>query len=165
MQLQLAHQPSGLVGFTRVCRITIQHHPDRLLRVPLTKVLQEATYLNRALVGIACPPATTGIHCVDHKPIEHPSSPLLTLQDQPLGGSIAPSSLRFHGNRPLSEEQQHAAGWKMAPNQADARQDRPPPGIRADQLAFDTPKPQPPFLSTRRRCSRLIAVTTRWSSR
>jgi hypothetical protein len=49
----------------------------------------------------------------------------------------------------------------MLPDPADTCQDRMAARVVADELALDAPKAYPPFRSTRRRCSRLMVLTTR----
>jgi hypothetical protein len=49
----------------------------------------------------------------------------------------------------------------MAPQQPDTAQNGATLGISADQFARDATKSQPPFLRTRRRCSRLMVLRRR----
>jgi hypothetical protein len=49
----------------------------------------------------------------------------------------------------------------VPPNRPDSPEDGQPLRVGADELALDAPQGDPPFSSTRRRCSRLMALTRR----
>ena len=60
----------------------------------------------------------------------------------------------------LRSSKEGTAGAVLPPP-SQAVQDHTPIGIGIEELAFDATKGVPPFLSTRGRCSRLIALTIR----
>jgi hypothetical protein len=73
------------------------------------------------------------------------------------------------GKANVLQEQEHAATRQMPPNGTQPPQDGWPLRVSAAELALDAPRGDPPFSSTRPRCSRLMARTMRcltaWSRR
>src|ERR671925_931859 len=142
-------------------RIAIEHAPDLLIRVPPMALLHKATHVLGALAVVEGPTAPPGIDLVGGEQREKAMRLLRLLQHEPLGRRKAAPAIGLDRNRLDVEEQQHASAGPMVPDPADSRQDRAAARGVADELALDAPKAHPPFRSTRRKCSRLMALTTR----
>lgn len=98
---------------------------------------------------------------VTEKEIKEAARLLLFRQDQPLRTRPTATAVSFDGDGLDIEKQQHAAPGQMPPDAAQAAQNGEPLWVIADNLALDPLKVQPPFLSRRRRCSRLISLIIR----
>ena len=105
------------------------------------------------------------IHLVEQEQVEPTASLLIPLQDQAPVPGVTSSAVGLDRNRLDIEERQEGAAGAVMPPPSQAVQDHPPIGIGAEELALDATKGVPPFLSTRRRCSRLIALTIRCRTR
>jgi hypothetical protein len=79
--------------------------------------------------------------------------------------AVAPAAIGFDGYRFHIEKQQDAAARPVLPQLPEPVEDMPAVSILVPKLARDAAEAVPPFLSTRRRCSRLIAETIRWRRR
>src|SRR5919198_5779267 len=142
-------------------RIAIEHNPGLLIQVPPMELLHKATHVLGALAVVEGPTAPPSLDFVGDEQIEKAACLLRLLQHEPLGRREAAPAIGLDWNRLDVKEQQHASAGQMLPDPADARQDRVAARVVADELALDTPKAHPPFRSTRRRCSRLMVLTTR----
>lgn len=96
------------MAFSRMRRIPIQSHPNRLGGVPTPNLFHELADLVRALVLVERPPSAARIHFVDGKQIEPPPGLLPALENQLRGGRVAPAAISFHRNEWLIQKQQHA---------------------------------------------------------
>ncbi len=160
VQLQLSHHSPRNPRLTRMRSVLIQGNPHHLLRIPPAHLAQETTDILRTLARQVRPAGACAAHIVEGKQIELSASLLWARQYQALGRSIAESPVGFDEDWFDIEEQQHSLARKMAPNQANSAQNGPPAGIIAYDLAPDSTKVEAPFLSGRRRCSRLMTLTT-----
>src|SRR5262249_53512254 len=78
-------------------------------------------------------------------------------QAQAVGPGVAPAAIRLDRDRLHIEEDQDGPARAVVPPRPQSVQDHAPIGIGAEELALDAAQCVPPFFSTRRRCSRLIA--------
>lgn len=145
--------------------IVIKYDPYRLPTIPSTNLLHELRHVIRTLLFVERPSPSSGIDLICGEQIKEAARFLSTLQNQPLGTRITSSSIMLNRDRHLIEKQHHPIVRQLPPRQTYPRQNSVSAWIATDQLAFDATKAQPPFWSTRRKCSRLMVETTPSSSR
>ena len=160
-QAQPAHHSSRHPGLDRMCRIAIQGDPHRLRRIPPEDAPQESADIRRPFAGEEGPVDATMVHLVEQEEIESPSGLLVPLQHQALGSGVTSAAIRLDGYGLDIEEGKDGAAGTVLPPSPQPVQDHTPIGIVAEKLALDATQGVPPFFNTLRRCSRLIALTTR----
>jgi hypothetical protein len=102
------------------------------------------------------------VHLVEQVEVETPSSLLVPLQHQAFFVSgVTSAAIRLDGDRLDIEEGEDGAPGPLPPPRPQTVQDHRPIGVVTEEFALDAAQSVPPFFSTRRRCSRLIAPTTR----
>jgi len=161
LQPQLPHHRPRCFRFDRMRRIAIQRDPHRLSRIPSTHALQELLDKRRTLAREEGPVDAAVIDVVEQEQIEPSARLLIPLEYQALGRRVTSAPIRLDRDGLDIEERQEGTAGAVAPPRPQAVQDHPPIGIGVEELAFDAPERVPPFFSTRRRCSRLIALTIR----
>jgi hypothetical protein len=160
-QLQLPHQPPRLPALARVGPVLVQHHPDDPPAVPAAHPPQEPADVRRPLAGEEGPPAAAPVGLVEHEQVELAPRLLAAGQRQASRAGVAPPAVGADGDDFDVEEQQGTAAGQSPPNSPEAPQDRGPLRVGAAQLPLDPPEVDPPFSRSRRRCSRLMALTRR----
>lgn len=141
--------------------ILIKGDPYRLVRIPPSHLLHELTDRVGAFARQECPAGPPAVNFIEEDKIDLPPGLVLARQHQPFCRRRASSTVGFDSNDLDIKEPQHAVPWPMTPAPAEAAQNRAALGIVTDQLALAPAKAQPPFLSNRRRCSRLTGGRTR----
>src|SRR5512135_379528 len=139
--------------------IAVQGDSHRLLGIRLTHPLQEATDIFRPLARVEGTVDTAMVDLVQQEQVEAPPGLLVAPQHQALGPSVASAAIRLDRDRLHIEEGQDGPAWAVVPPRPQPVQNHTPIGIGAEELALDAAQGVPPFFSTRRRCSRLIAGT------
>src|SRR5512135_3106354 len=161
VQPQLPHHPPRRLRLDRMRRIAVQGDPHRLPRIPLTHPPQETTDILRPLARVEGPVNATMVDLVEQEQVEPPPGLLVPPQHQALGPGVTAAAIRLDRDRLYIEEGQDGPAWAVVPPRPQSVQDQTPIGIGAEELALDAAQCVPPFFSTRRRCSRLIAGTMR----
>lgn len=165
MQLERPHRLLGPPRFAGMCSVLIKGDPDGMVRVPAAYTPHELTDLCGTFPWQERPVGAPTVDLIEQKEIKLAPCLLLTSQDEPFGRCVSASPIGFDGNDLDVKEEQPALPGPMAPQQPKTAQNGVTLGISAEQFALDPPKKQPPFLSIRRRCSRLIVLTKRCCSR
>src|SRR5262245_38509780 len=141
--------------------IAVEYAPARLLRVPSVERLHQVTHLRGALAiaeGPATPPC---IHLIGGAQRAQAARLLRLLLHESPRRREAVATVGRDRHRLDSEAPQHPVAGPMGPEPADARQARGAARRVADARALDAPTASPPWPRTRRRGSRLMALTTR----
>jgi len=165
VQFQLSHRVPSDSRFARVRTVLIQSEPHVFGLIPTTHLLHKMAYVFGTLAIQVFPSHLPRAFIVEQEQIELPASLLTKRQHQALFARVAASTVGFDEDRFDIKEQQDSVFWKMLSNQTDSAQNRLPLGVIADDFAPDSAKVESPFLSNRRRCSWLMAFTTRCLSR
>ena len=161
MQLEFPHQPARLPAFARVGAVLVQHHPDRLPGVPAAQPPQESADIRRPFAREEGPPAAAPVELVEQKQVELAPRLLAAGQDQAAGAGVTPTAVGPDRHHLDIEEQQGGPARPVPPDRPQPPQDRGPLRVGAMEFPLDAAKVDPPFWSTRRRCSRLMALTRR----
>jgi hypothetical protein len=101
------------------------------------------------------------IHLVEQEQVEPATGLLVPLQDQAPGLGVTSPAVGLDCDRLDIEKRQDGTAGAVLPPPSQAVQDQTPIGVGIEELALNATKGVPPFFSTRRRCSRLIALTIR----
>lgn len=158
MQLERPHRLLGLPRFAGMCPVLIQGDPDVVARIPAAHTPHELTDLYGAFAGEERPVGTPTVDLIEEEEIELAPRLLLTGQHELFGRRVSAAPIGFDGNDLDVKKEQPAVPGPMAPQQPETTQNRATLGISAQQFALDPTKMPPPFLSTRRRCSRLMVL-------
>ena len=161
VQFEPAHQSPRLLRLTRVGGILIERDPDLRIAIPASHPVHELADVMGSLARQECPVDTTAPHIVDDKQVEATTRLLPAVEHQTPARGITPPAIGFDGYRLFIEEQQGPLGGKVTPDPADLSQNCRPTTVSASEFALHPEEANPPFFSTRRRCSRLIALRTR----
>ncbi len=164
-QVQRPHQPSRCLRLARVRGIAVEGHADRLPRIPTPHPPQELADELRSFARKEGPARLAVVHLIKCEQVKASARLLVAGQDQALLPRVPPPPIRLDRDRLDVEEYEDPAPGALAPLLPQAAEDGGPLGVVAQQFAADAPQAEPPFLSTRRKCSRLIAGTRRWRSR
>lgn len=165
VQVQFSHHSPSRSRFARMRPVLIQGDPDRLIWIPSADLSHKPADIHRTLSRKVGPSDSPVEGIVDHKQIEPAARLLRPRQDQLLFQRVAASTVGFDKDGFDVKKQQHAVPRKMPENQANSTQNRASLRIIADDFAPDSTQMESPFFNTRRRCSRLMALTTRRFSR
>src|SRR5207249_512112 len=115
----------------------------------------------RILAGVESPVRLPPLDLVGREQVETSPRLLVAGQYQSPCRGVAAAAIRFDRDRLDIEEQQDAAPRPVPPAGSNAGQNRLAARVGADQFALHTAQGEAPFLSRRRRCSRLILCRTR----
>jgi len=165
VQVQGPHQPACLLGLAGVCGVAVQGDPDRLAGVPAPDAPHEPADVRRPLAREERPPGPALVHFVEGEQVEASLGLLIPGQDQAALPRVPPAPVRLPRDGLDIEESHDGGAGAVPPLEAEAPPDGWPLRVVADPLAPDAPQLEPPLLSTRRRCSRLMAGTRRWCRR
>jgi hypothetical protein len=160
-QTQLPHQPLRLLRFAGVSRVLIQSDPQRLRRIPPPDPTHEPADRPRPFAGKEPPADPAVIDLVKEEQVEPPPRLLLGLEDQLFLAGVAPPAVGLDRNRLDVEENQEFPAATVPPQPLEPAQDRSPLRVGAQEFATHATQAEPPFFSTLRRCSRLMAFTRR----
>lgn len=164
MQLERPHRLLDLPRFAGMRPVLIEGDPDVVARIPAAHTPHELTDLCGAFAWEERPVCAPTVDLIEEEERALAPCLLLTSQHEPFGRRVSAPPRGFDGNDWDGKEQQPALPWPMAPQQPNTAQNRATLGISAEQFALDPTTMQPPFLSTRRRCSRLMVLRRRcWS--
>jgi hypothetical protein len=144
-----------------VRRIAIQGQPPRRWRIPAAHAPQELPDVPAPFARDEGPMDAAAVHRGEQEQVEPAARLLVALQDRAAGPGVTSAPIRLDREGLDVEGRPDGPAGAVSPPRAQAVQDHPPIGIVAEELAPDAPQGVPPFLSTRRRCSRLIASTIR----
>lgn len=161
MQLKRPHGLLGLPCFAGMRPVLIEGDTDIVARIPAAHTPHELADLCGAFAWQERPVCAPTVDLIEEEEIELAPCLLLTRQHELFGRRVSAPPIGFDGNDLDVKEQQPALPWPMAPQQPNTAQNRTTLGISAEQFALDSAKMQPPFLSIRRRCSRLMALRRR----
>lgn len=164
-QAQLPNQPPGSLCLARVRRVLIQGDPHLLRRIPAPDATQEPADVVSPFAGEERPANPAVVDQVQQEQVEPTTGLLLGLKDQLFRAGVAPPAVGLNRDRLDIEEGEQAAAAPVPPPPLEAAQDRPPLRVGAQEFAAYAAQPEPPFLSTLRRCSRLMAFTRRFRIR
>ena len=121
MDMELVKEPPRLAGLTRMRRILIKYHPENGSRIAPSESPKKTADIRGALTFHECPMNTAGLFIVRDKEVKEAPSFLARLKYESALGSIAPSSVRFHGNGLIIEEEQMALFYQMSTSPPDSR--------------------------------------------
>ncbi len=165
VQPQPPHQRLRDLRLDRVRRVAVQGDPYRLPGIPPAYSPQEPADVHGPLAREEGPVDQAPVHLVEQEQIEPAAGLLIPRQDQPLSPRGATAAVRLDRNRLDVEEGQEGAAGPVTPPRPQPVEDHRPVGIGADEFAPNVAETVSLFFSTRRRCSRLIALTTRCRTR
>jgi hypothetical protein len=155
MQLELAHHPAGEAGFARMSTVLIQDHPYLLSGIPTADLAHEASHRRRVFPASEPPAHPAAVELIEAEEVEEAPGLLVARDFQALGRSVAAPPVGLDCDGLLIEEHQHARAGAVAPDRANAGQNRWSLRVITAELALEAAEVDPPFLSRRRRCSRL----------
>ncbi len=142
--------------FSGMSRIPVQGDTHRLLGIPVPHPTQELADVLRPFARIKSPTRPTVVYFIKSEQVKTPSGLLITGQHQVSLPGIPSSPIGLDGDGLDIEKEENAAARAMSPLAAEASQDGGSLGIIPKQFAADPAQVEPPFFSTRRRCSRLM---------
>lgn len=159
-QPQRPHRLLGLPRFAGMRPVLRESDPDLVARIPAAHTPHALTDLVGAFAWQERPVGSPTVDLIEEKEIELSPCLLLTSSHEAFGRRLTAPPIRFDGHDLDVKEQQPGLLWPMAPQQPDTAQNGATLGIRAEQFALDPPQVQPPFVRTRRRCSRRMVLRT-----
>ena len=161
VQVELPHHRARDLGLDGVRRIPIQGDPHGHSWIPPSHAPQELTDILGPFAGEESPMNAAMIHLVEQEQVEPAAGLLIALQHQAFGSSVTPAAIGLHRDGLDIEISQDSTAGSVLPPRAQAMQDHAPVGIGGEEFASHAAQAVPPLLSTRRRCSRLMFLTTR----
>src|SRR6266404_1641307 len=156
-QVQRAHQPTRLLSLTRVRRVAVQGNPDFLAAIPAPHAAHKLTDELRPLARKECPPCPAMVYLIKREQVKAPSGLLVAGQYQAALPRVASSAIGLDRDGLDIEENEDPATRAMPPLETEAAADGRALGVVAEELPPEPAQVEAPFLSTRRRCSRLMA--------
>ena len=152
--------PACAPTLDRMRRISIHRQVQLPVAVAAADLLDEVADIPGTLARIEAPQPPSRVVLVGHEQVEQPMRLLPAREHQPFL-AVAAAAVGLDGDRLDIEKQQDSSPWPGLPQLPEPVEDTPAVGVLAPQLAGDAAESIPPFLSTRRRCSRLMRRTMR----
>src|SRR5512135_1662756 len=162
VQPQLPHQQPRDAGLDGVRRIAVQGDPHGLPGIPPAHPPQEPTDVPGPLAGEESPVDHAPVYLVEQEQVEPAPGLLVSRQHQPLGRRVAAAAVCLDPDRLDIEDGQDGVARSVLLPGPQAVPDHRPVGVGAEELAANPAEAVSPLFSTRRRCSRLMALTTRF---
>lgn len=159
VQLEFPHHFAGEAGLAGVSTVLIQDYPYLLGRIPAAEPAQGAGHLRGVFLAVEGPAYPPTIDLVEAEEIEEAPGFLVAWDLQVPSRGVAPSSVGLDRDGLLVEEQEQARAGPVPPSRANPGQNRGPLRVIAAELALEAPEADAPFLSRRRRCSRLMLLS------